>query len=72
MNEEQFQCTMRSFKGRSPFRPFVVELVTGDRVRVDQPEGLVMRGRIAVFLNARGAPSIFDHEGVSQVIADLA
>lgn len=36
---------------------------------VDHPEALVIRGGVAVFLTATGAPTIFDHEGVSQVIA---
>ena len=48
----------------------LIELVSGERVRVDHPEALVIRGGVAVFVNAEGAPSIFDHEGVSRVIAD--
>ena len=47
-----------------------MELVSGDRVEVDHPEALVIRGGVAVFVNAAGAPVIFDHEGVSQVFGD--
>jgi hypothetical protein len=47
-----------------------VELVSGDRVRVDHPEALVIRGGVGVFVSAAGAPTIFDHEGVSQILAD--
>jgi hypothetical protein len=46
-----------------------VELVSGDRVTVDHPEALVVRGGVGVFVSAAGSPSLFDHEGVSQVIA---
>ena len=70
MVAEHFQTTIRAFQRRSPFRPYIVELVSGERVKVDHPEALVIRGGVAVFVNAEGAPSIFDHEGVSQIIAD--
>ncbi len=70
MTADHFQTTIRAFQRRTPFGPYVVELVSGDRVRVDHPEALVIRGGVAVFVNAAGAPVIFDHEGVSQVFAD--
>ena len=69
MTAEHFQTTIRAFQKRAPFQPYFVELVSGDRVRVDHPEALVLRGGVAVFVAADGAPSIFDHEGVCQVIA---
>ena len=70
MVAEHFQTAIRAFQRRSPFKPYVVELVSGERIRVDHPEALVIRGGVAVFVNSEGAPSIFDHEGVSQIIAD--
>jgi hypothetical protein len=69
MTAEHFQTTIRAFQRRTPFEAYFVELVSGDRVRVDHPESLVIRGGVAVFVSADGAPAIFDHEGVSQVIA---
>lgn len=70
MLAEHFQTTIRAFQRRTPFKPYVVELVSGDRVRVDHPEALVIRAGVAVFVSAAGSPVIFDHEGVSQVFAD--
>ncbi len=72
MTADHFQTTLRAFQGRVPFRSYIVELVSGDRVQVDHPEALVIRGGVAVFVSAQGAPVIFDHEGVSQVLADPA
>lgn len=72
MTVDHFQTTIRAFQRRAPFEPYFVELVSGDRVRVDHPEALVIRGGVAVFVSADGAPAIFDHEGVSQVIASPA
>jgi len=72
MTSEHFQTTIRAFQRRVPFQAYFVELVSGDRVRVDHPEALVIRGGVAVFVSADGAPAIVDHEGVSQVIATPA
>ena len=69
MTAEHFQTTIRAFQRRSPFKPYLVELVSGDRIHVDHPEALVVRGGVGVFVTAAGSPTIFDHEGVSQVIA---
>ena len=72
MTPDHFQTTIRAFQRRTPFKTYVVELVSGDRVHVDHPEALVLRGGVGAFVNAAGAPTIFDHEGVSQTFADSA
>jgi hypothetical protein len=69
MTSDHFQTTIRAFQRRSPFKSYTVELVRGDRVTVDHPEALVIRGGVAVYVSASGAPTIFDPEGVRQVIA---
>lgn len=72
MTSDHFQTAIRGFQRRTPFKPYFVELVSGDRVRVDHPEALVVRGGVGVFVSAAGAPVIFDHEGVSQIFAESA
>ena len=69
MTADHFQTTIRAFQRRAPFRSYIVELVSADRIMVDHPDALVVRGGVGVFVNAAGAPTIFDCEGVSQVIA---
>jgi hypothetical protein len=69
MTADHFQTTIRAFQRRAPCRSYIVELVSDDRVVVDHPEALVVRGGVGVFVSSAGAPTIFDHEGVSQVIA---
>jgi len=64
-----FQTTIRAFQKRASFQTYFVELVSGDRVHVDHPEVLVIHGGVAVYLTTDGAPTTFDHEGVSQIIA---
>ena len=70
MTIEHFEKTLRALQKRAPFLPFTVELVSGFRFQVDHPEALVLRAGIAVFVAADGTPTLFDHEGVAQVIAD--
>ena len=43
MELANFDETLRTFKRRTPFRPFTVALVNGDRFEVDHPEALLVR-----------------------------
>jgi hypothetical protein len=67
METENFDRTLTAFKRRTPFRPFTVALVNGDRFEVDHPDALVVRDGVVVYIGAGGVPVLFDHEGVSQV-----
>ncbi len=71
MESQNFDQTLNAFKRRSPFRPFTVVLVNGDRFEVDFPDALLVRDGVGVFIAAGGVPVIFDHEGVSQFVGDL-
>ena len=70
MTIEHFERTLRAFQQRTPFRPFTVALVNGDRFQVDHPEALVLRDGVAVFVAAGGVPTLFDHESVSELIGE--
>lgn len=69
MATEHFQTTIRGFQRRTPFQPYIVELVSGSRIVIDHPGALVVRAGVGVFVSASGAPAIFDHEAVSQILA---
>jgi hypothetical protein len=72
MSPRLFDATLRRFLQRRPFRPFTVELVSGDRIEVDHPEAMIVRAGAAAYLSPKGLPSIFDCEGVLQVIGAKA
>ena len=72
MEVNNFDETLKAFQRRRSFQPFTVVLVNGDRFEVDFPNALVVRDGVAIFVAAGGIPTIFDYEGVSQVIGDLA
>jgi hypothetical protein len=68
---DHFDHTLNALKRRTPFRPFTVALVNGDRFEVDHADALVVREGVAVYIGAGGVPVLFDHEGVSQFVGDL-
>ncbi len=72
MDRDTFDQTIRLFKHRSPFHPFIVAMQDGGRLEVDHPGALAIRDGVALFAGPGGIPSIFDHEGVSRIIGDLA
>lgn len=72
MDRVTFTETMRAFRNRTPFKPFTVALVNGDRYEVDRPEVLALGQAIAILVAPGDVPVFFDHEGVSHVIGDLS
>jgi len=72
VDRDTFDDTIRSFKHRTPFRPFTISLVNGKRLEVDHPEAFVVRDGVGLFVAPGGVPAVFDHEGVVQVVGDLA
>jgi hypothetical protein len=72
MDREPFTETIRAFMTRSPFRPFTLVTVSGNRHEVDHPNALAFNDGVAVLISPGGAPVIFDFEGVSEVVGDLS
>jgi hypothetical protein len=70
MTTENFDEALKALQKRQPFRPFTVELVSGDRFEVDFPGALVVRDGVAVFIGPGGIPVLFDHESVAQLIGE--
>jgi hypothetical protein len=67
MVAETFAAALQSFSRRRPFRPFQVELSSGDRIVVEHPEALAFRAGRAVYISPRGEFALLDHENVTQV-----
>ena len=72
MDRDTFSSTIRAFKNRTPFRPFTVTMVNGNRFEVDYPDALAIRDGIALFAGPGNVPVIFDNEGVSEIVGDLS
>lgn len=72
MDRETFTETIRAFKHRSPFRPFTLVTVSGNRHEVDHTDALAVNDGVAVLIAPGGVPVIFDFDGVSEVIGDIS
>jgi hypothetical protein len=72
MDRATFDSTIRAFKHRTPYQPFTIAMVNGNRFEIDHPEALALRDGVALFAGPGGVPVIFDYEGVSEVVGDLA
>ena len=72
MKLEIFSETILSFRKRTPYHPFAIVTVTGEKYEIDRPDAIVERDGMAVYAAPGGIPVIFDHEGVSEIIGDLA
>lgn len=72
MDRETFDATIRTFKSRTPFRPFTLSLVNGERLEIDHPDAVVVRDGVGLFVGPGGVPAVFDYEGVAEVVGDLA
>jgi hypothetical protein len=46
---DQFIQQLRSFLYKRPFEPFVVELIEGDPVLIEDPEGVAIGGTSAAY-----------------------
>ena len=53
MSEEQFTQTLREYTKRKPYVPFIVELVDGERIYIDEP-AVAFSGGTAGYLNESG------------------
>lgn len=71
MDRDTFTETIRKFKNRKPFKPFIVVTMNGNRYEVDLPEAIVVREGLAVFIGPGRVPGFFDNEGVKEIVGDL-
>jgi hypothetical protein len=70
MTAENFDKTLRAYQRRKPFRSFAVRFVSGEHIDIDHPQAMVIRSGVGVYVDASGAPTLFDHESVSEVIGE--
>ena len=67
MTPANFRIALHAFTGRRPFQRFLVELMTGERLRVDHPEALVLRGEVVMHVGKGVAYRLFDSQSVCQL-----
>lgn len=69
MTRKSFEQAMQAFLRRDPFRPFVIELDSGEQWVVGQPEALFYHdGGTGVYFRPDGSFDFVDCENVKQLI----
>ena len=66
MTKRIFETTLKAYQIRRPFKPFIVELVSGTVLEISHPEGLISQSGAAVYIQPDGNITIFDAEGVTR------
>ena len=72
MSAEKLAAVIELYMGRQPFHPFTLVLNNGSRLEVDHPRGLMYRNGTGVHGGPLGVPTLFEADGVTEVIGDLS
>ena len=72
MSAEMLEAAIETYMGRQPFHPFTLVLNNGTRLEVDHPRGLMYRNGTGVHGGPLGVPTLFEADGVTEVLGDLA
>jgi hypothetical protein len=67
VNPANFERALRSFTRRRRFQPFMIQMITGEELRIPHPEAIVMRGELIVFVAPKDKYRLFDSTSVSQI-----
>jgi hypothetical protein len=68
MREQGVQRSLRALNSRTPFRPFLIEFISGDQVLVRHPEAVALEKNVLVFRDAQGRHQLFDATTVCRLI----
>lgn len=68
MNEDELDRMLRTVSRRRPFRPYVIEFVSGDRLLVAHPELVRRSGELYLYLGRGGDYRLFAASSVSHIL----
>ena len=68
MTEHNLKTALVGFSGRRPFRPFLIEFMSGDRLRVAHSEAVTFREHALIHRNPAGEFRVFDSGSVCQLL----
>ena len=66
MTAAQWDETLNVLMSQRPFKPFTIELNTGQRLEIDDPIVAAFKEGAGVLLAPGGVPVFFDHGGVNR------
>jgi hypothetical protein len=68
MSADELERAVRAFARRRPFQPYLLEMVSGDRLLVTHPEAVRRQGTLFVHYAPDRHPRIFSGESVCQLL----
>ena len=71
MEAASFEQALRRLRNAEPFRPFVIRLIEGELILVDEPLGLAFSGGTGAFIAGSGDMSFFKADQI-EFIQELA
>ena len=72
MTERELEASLRAYCRRRPFRPFLLEFLSGVQVVIDHPEGVgALANQIWLYRGPKGAQSLFPCASVCRLL-DIA
>ena len=67
MTETEFGAALKAYYARRPFRPFVVEFVSGESLTVAHPDCVARRNALYFFRGAGGLQCLFAASSVCRL-----
>jgi hypothetical protein len=68
MTGDELERGLRAFTRRRPFRTFLLEFVSGDRIQISHPEAIDRFGELFLYRAPDRSQRIFAASGVCQLI----
>ena len=68
MTVNGLDTSLRAFARRRPFKHFLLEFFSGDRIVVRHPEAVLIRPDVVVFTSPAGAYHLFESDSVCQLL----
>jgi hypothetical protein len=68
MTTDELEKALRAFCRRRPYRIFLIEMVSGDRVRISHPETVRQEGDLFLYTDPLAKSRVFSASSVCQLL----
>ncbi|MCI0464660.1 MAG: hypothetical protein L0Z62_47655 [Gemmataceae bacterium] len=68
MDPKNFDLAMRILRRQTPFRPYLIEFASGERIEVHHPEALIRHQSIYLHRSQHGTYTLFDTQQVTRFL----
>jgi hypothetical protein len=68
MTTDALRISLRAFCRQAPFRLFVLEFHTGERIKITHPEAVRIFGEVVMHTSAGRQSRLFDASSISQLM----